>query len=88
LNERGYVQVTPTLQVRDHASIFAAGDITDLPEAKQYAKTAGHARTVVANIVSFLKKEALTKETKAATEIIMISNGRVSDMFILFSTHD
>ncbi|KAF5318676.1 hypothetical protein D9619_010919 [Psilocybe cf. subviscida] len=76
LNERGYVQVTPTLQVQDHLSIFAAGDITNLPEAKQYAKTAGHARTVVANIVSLLKNEVLKKETKAGAEVIIISNGR------------
>ncbi|KAF8970472.1 hypothetical protein BDZ97DRAFT_1791626 [Flammula alnicola] len=76
LSDHDYVQVEPTLQVRGHPSIFAAGDIIDLPEAKQFAKTAGHATVIVQNIVSYLKDEQPKEECKPGKEIIVISNGR------------
>jgi tRNA-dihydrouridine synthase len=37
--------------------IFALGDITDLQEAKQFQKTAGHVSVVVPNILSYLDEE-------------------------------
>ncbi|KAF8156792.1 FAD/NAD(P)-binding domain-containing protein [Crassisporium funariophilum] len=76
LTDRGYVKVLPTLQVQSHPSIFALGDIVDLPEAKQFAKTAGHATVVVTNILTFLKGEQPKEKCQAGKEIIIVSNGR------------
>ena len=39
LTEQKYVHVTPHLQVVGHPSVFAAGDILDWPEEKQFGKT-------------------------------------------------
>jgi NADH dehydrogenase FAD-containing subunit len=78
LGSHDYVQVESTLQVRGHPTIFAAGDITNMPEAKQLAKTPGHAAVVVANIMSYLKEEQPRKECKPGKEMIIVSNGRVS----------
>lgn len=74
----------PTLQVRGHPSIFAAGDIINLPEAKQFAKTAGHAAVVSANVMSLLKDQEPKKECKPGKEIIVISNGKVRILSISF----
>ena len=57
------------------------GDITDLQEAKQYQKTAGHASVVVSNVLSYLEGEELKQQCKPGREIIMISNGRVRFFF-------
>ncbi|KDR68432.1 hypothetical protein GALMADRAFT_78581 [Galerina marginata CBS 339.88] len=76
LTDRGLVQVLPSLQVRNHPTIFAAGDITDLQEAKQFQKTAGHAAVIVENIMSYLQGQQLKAECKPGKEIIIISNGR------------
>jgi NADH dehydrogenase FAD-containing subunit len=67
------------LQLQSHPSIFTLGDITDLQEAKQFPKTAGHASVVVPNVLSYLEgePEELCKPRRLG-EIIMISNGRVS----------
>ncbi|KIM42121.1 hypothetical protein M413DRAFT_127435 [Hebeloma cylindrosporum] len=76
LTDRGYVSVLPTLQIRNHPSIFAAGDIIDFREAKQYEKTAGHAAVIVENIMSYLKNQPLKRVCKPGKEIIVVSNGR------------
>ena len=68
----------PSLQLQSHPSMFALGDITDLQEAKQFQKTAGHASVVVPNVLSYLEGEELKQQCKPGREIIMISNGRVS----------
>ena len=82
LTERGYVKVLPSLQSQTHPSIFALGDITDLQEAKQFQKTAGHASVVVPNVLSYLKGEELKQQCQPGKEIIMISNGRVRVFFL------
>ena len=51
---RNGVKVQPTFQLIGHPNIFAIGDLVDLPEQKQLAKTPGHAAIVSANIVSLL----------------------------------
>jgi len=76
LTERGYVKILPSLQLQSHPSIFALGDITDLQEAKQFQKTAGHAAVVVPNVLSYLEGKELKQQCKPGKEIIMISNGR------------
>lgn len=80
LGNRNNVEVESTLQVRGHSSIFAAGDIVNLPEVKQFSKTSGHAKVVVANIMSYLQGRQLEKQYKHGREIIVVSNGRVSPL--------
>jgi NADH dehydrogenase FAD-containing subunit len=46
----GRVRVTPTLTVAGHDTVFALGDITDLPEAKQAVAAMSHAEVIAANI--------------------------------------
>jgi len=75
LNERGQVRVKPTLQLKNNASIFAAGDIIDWTEQKQLAKYAKHADIVVANIISYLKDSSANKLYSSQPEMIVITNG-------------
>ena len=70
LTERGYVKVLPSLQLQSYPSKFALEDITDLQDAKQYQKTAGHASVVV--WTRFENNNASQEER------FLISNGRVS----------
>ena len=83
------MKVLPSLQLQSHPSIFALGDITDLQEAKQFQKTAGHAAVVVPNVLSYLEGKEPKQQCKPGKEIIMISNGRVSQftMYDLKTTH-
>jgi apoptosis-inducing factor 2 len=89
LTENGYVKVAKTLQVSGYESIFAIGDIINWEEQKQAFKTEGHASVVVANILSLLNKPKTPgrpddskplklKEYKTGTEIMLVTNGKVS----------
>jgi len=80
MNGHGYVKVQPTLQLLNHPSIFAVGDIMEWPEQKQAAKLGWHVPIVVANIISFLNGTTLTKKYKGAPEMIVITNGRKGGM--------
>lgn len=57
LNEDGSVRVEPTLQVVDHPSAYAVGDITDIRESKRADAARSQARVVVANIASQIEGE-------------------------------
>lgn len=80
LGNKNYVEVDRTLQVRAHQSIFAAGDIVNIHEAKQFTKSSVHAKVVVANIISYLKDEPLIKGYKPSNEVIAVANGKVCRM--------
>jgi len=84
LTEGKFVHVSPQLQVFGHPSVFAAGDIIDWPEEKQFGKTVGQAAVVAANITSYLSNKPLTKEYTGGPEAIILTNGkvRVSASFI------
>lgn len=77
LNEEGFVCVTPQLQVTNHPSVFAAGDVVEWEEQKQFGKTVGQAPVVAANIISFLADKPLKKKYTGSREIIALSNGKV-----------
>ena len=86
LTEGKFVHVSPQLQVFGHPSVFAAGDIIDWPEEKQFGKTVGQAAVVAANIISYLMNKPLTKEYTGGPEAIILTNGKVRPLGI-FYTH-
>lgn len=76
LTEHGFVKVDPTLQVKSHPGIFAAGDVLDWKEVKQAAKVHSHAPVVVANILAYLEDKPAKKVYKGSPELIVITNGK------------
>ncbi|CAL1709321.1 unnamed protein product [Somion occarium] len=76
LSEQGFVKVKPTLEVVNHPSVFALGDIIDWPEQKQAAKTKAHADVVAANIQSYLTGQPLSKVYKGSPEMIVVPLGK------------
>ena len=77
LSETGFVLVRPTLQLKSHDNIFAAGDVIEWKEQKQSTKAGSHGALAAGNILAFLNKKKL-KEYKGSTEMIVLSNGKVS----------
>jgi NADH dehydrogenase FAD-containing subunit len=51
-NELGQVKVTERLTVEGHDTVYALGDITDLPETKMAGLALRHAEVVAANIIA------------------------------------
>lgn len=80
VNGHGFVKIKPTMQLLNHPSIFAVGDIIDWTEQKQIAKLMWHVPVIVANVVSFLNGVAPTKKYAGAPEIIVITNGKKGGM--------
>ncbi|KAI0064298.1 FAD/NAD(P)-binding domain-containing protein [Artomyces pyxidatus] len=83
LTERGLVRVEPTLQVRGHKNIFAAGDVIEWDEQKQVAKAPKHGEVVVANVLSYLSGTRPGKEYKGQPELIIITNGKTGGIAYL-----
>lgn len=77
LNEEKFVLVSPQLQVANHPSVFAAGDIAEWDEQKQLGKTIGQAAVVAGNIISYLANKPLKKEYTGSPEVIILTNGKV-----------
>ncbi|KAG6844175.1 hypothetical protein H0H87_009145 [Tephrocybe sp. NHM501043] len=77
LSSLGLIKVRPTLQLVEHNNIFAAGDVIDWKEQKQSAKSSVHGLLVAANIQALLNNKTL-KPYKGSTEMIVITNGKVS----------
>jgi len=82
LSETGFVLVRPTLQLKSHDDIFAAGDVIEWKEQKQSSKASTHGALAAGNILAFLTKGKL-KPYKGSTEMIVLSNGKVSCWFKL-----
>jgi len=78
LNEEKFVHVSPQLQVVNHPSVFAAGDIVEWEEEKQFGKAAGQAVIVADNIMSYLAGKPLKKRYTGWPEIIILTNGKSS----------
>ncbi len=66
-----------TLQLYDHADIFAAGDATDLKEEKQLSKAAAQASVIVENVLAILDGKFAKKLYKSPSEKLVLSNGKV-----------
>lgn len=77
LNEDKFVCVSHQLQVTNHPSLFAAGDIVEWGEEKQVGKTFGQADVVARNIISYLAKKPLKKQYNGSPEMILLTNGKV-----------
>ncbi|MBS2536356.1 FAD-dependent oxidoreductase [Catenulispora sp. NF23] len=56
-NERGQVKVTERLTVEGHDTVYALGDITDVPETKMAGWALRHAEVVAANILAHANGE-------------------------------
>ena len=54
-NGLGQVRVTERLNVEGHDTVYALGDITDVPETKMAAMALRHAEVVAANIIAHAK---------------------------------
>ncbi|KAG1813307.1 uncharacterized protein BJ212DRAFT_1367735 [Suillus subaureus] len=80
LNGHGFVKIKPTMQLLNHPSIFALGDIIEWTEQKQVAKLMWHVPVVVTNVVGFLNGVTPTKKYAGAPEMIVITNGRKGGM--------
>ncbi|KAG2367790.1 hypothetical protein BDR07DRAFT_1326286 [Suillus spraguei] len=80
LNGHGFVKIKPTMQLLNHPSIFALGDIIDWNEQKQIAKLKWHVPVVVTNVASFLNGVTPTKKYAGAPEMIVITNGKKGGM--------
>ncbi|EKM50736.1 uncharacterized protein PHACADRAFT_178488 [Phanerochaete carnosa HHB-10118-sp] len=76
LTASGHVRVAPTLEVRGHPGVYAAGDIVEWREQKQAGKASAHAAVVVPNVVSFLRDQPQAKVYEGSREMIVIPVGR------------
>ena len=65
----------PSLQLQDHADIYACGDCIDWKEQKMMAKYPKHADVVVTNIVSYLKDGSAPRVYTGQSELIVLTNG-------------
>jgi NADH dehydrogenase FAD-containing subunit len=60
LTARGQVRVTETLNVHGHTTLYAVGDLTDLPEANMAGHAMRHADVVVENILAQVRGDQPT----------------------------
>lgn len=75
-NGLGEVRVDPSLAVTGHPTVFAVGDITDVPESKRASAAHDHATVVAANIRARLAGEEPSASYSAAPERIVLPLGR------------
>ena len=71
----GRVQVTNTLNVVGYESVFAIGDITDVPESKRASAARAHAAVVAENIASLIAGRPATATYTPAPELIVLPLG-------------
>jgi NADH dehydrogenase FAD-containing subunit len=71
----GRIQVTNTLNVVGYETVFAIGDITDIPESKRASAARAHAGVVAANIASLIAGRPATATYAPAPELIVLPLG-------------
>lgn len=77
LTAQGRIPVETSLEVKGHPGVFAAGDVIDWEEQKQYAKIKNHEAVVVQNVLDRLAGKQPSKTYGGSTELIIITNGKV-----------
>lgn len=84
----GCIKVDAAFQVAGHEGrIFALGDVADLQEGKQCAKTPGHVGVAAPNIAAAAMGAADTrgrKQYKQPSELILVSVGRKAGAGVMF----
>lgn len=71
----GQLRVEPTLQVHGQPTVFAVGDITDVPESKRASAARAHADVVAANLRSLIAGAQPTAAYEPAPEMIVLPLG-------------
>ncbi|WP_405863750.1 FAD-dependent oxidoreductase [Streptomyces sp. NBC_00005] len=71
----GRIAVTESLQVKGQETVFALGDITDLPESKRAGAAMRHAAVVARNITSLIEGDAPTAPYEVGPAAIMLPLG-------------
>ncbi|NMR19979.1 FAD-dependent oxidoreductase [Cellulomonas fimi] len=71
----GEVSVTPRLNVEGFETVFAVGDITDVPETKRAASAQAHAGVVAANIRALIEGRDPTATYTPAPELVILPLG-------------
>jgi apoptosis-inducing factor 2 len=67
----GRVRVTDTLHVEGHDTVFALGDITDLPETKQASAAIKHAEVIAHNIKAHITSGERTAYQPTGASILL-----------------
>jgi len=78
INHSGLLKITPKMQLQSHPSIFAIGDVIEWQEQKQSAKSDGHVKALVPNVISFLAGQEPTVNYTGSTELILVTLGKGS----------
>ncbi len=81
INERQNICVNPFLQVQGYQHVFAAGDITNIPEEKTAQNAEKQAEIVVRNIYRAEKGEPL-EEYRSTPRVMVISLGEWDGMMV------
>lgn len=71
----GRLAVQPTMQVEGFETVFAIGDVTDVPESKRAQSAVAHAKVAAANIRSLIAGEAPDATYTPAHEQIVLPIG-------------
>jgi NADH dehydrogenase FAD-containing subunit len=69
------IEVTPTLNVVGYSTVFAIGDITDIPETKRASAARAHASIVAQNIRALIEGRPATATYSPAPELIVLPLG-------------
>ncbi|KAL1937836.1 hypothetical protein VTO73DRAFT_12856 [Trametes versicolor] len=75
LTSYGAVRVDEHLELPGHPGVFAAGDVTNLPETKQASKAHRHVPIIVENVISFLRGTPSRRVYKGLPEALVITLG-------------
>jgi NADH dehydrogenase FAD-containing subunit len=75
-NGLGEVRVQPTLALAGHRTVWAVGDVTDVPESKRASAARAHAEVVAANIRAALAGDEPVATYAPAPERIVLPLGR------------
>jgi NADH dehydrogenase FAD-containing subunit len=75
-NGLGEVRVGPTLALTGHPTVWAVGDITDVPESKRASAARAHADVVAANLRALAEGREPTATYAPAPERIVLPLGR------------